>query len=80
MVRAEGGGRGGGHQGRGGRATRGVGWGTGRAAGRVTLKRRWLKSVWSSPFHPQGQQVCSWPGHDREKDRGKQAAGVPSLR
>ena len=22
---------------------------------------------------PQGQQACSWPGHNREKDRGKQS-------
>ena len=28
---------------------------------------------------PQGQQACSWPGHDREKDRGKQSDRWPFL-
>lgn len=28
---------------------------------------------------PQGQQACSWPGNDREKDRGKQSDRCPFL-
>ena len=30
-------------------------------------------------LQPQSQQACSWPGHDREKDRGKQSDRWPFL-